>query len=103
MIPKVEKDRKEAEEVSRKFEKRIKNREKVLSRLERKKDKIATDKEKHRSLGYDEIAHGIESREHTVDSRIDLENKKITKLEEDYSKHKKKAARHGLILRGRLL
>ncbi len=103
MIPRVERDTKRAQKKVAKLEKRIKNREKIRNRYQKKHDAQVEEVEQLRSLGYKEDSYYKESRANITKSHIDNENKKIATLENTLRLHNNKWTRAGVIVTGKRL
>ena len=103
MIPRVERDKRKANDQARKLEKRIKNREKVRDKYQKQYDAMVEKVELLRSNGYKEDSYYLESRAALVKSKLDKENKKIATHENSLRLHNNKWTRAGVIVTGKRL
>ena len=103
MIPRIERDKRKANDQARKLEKRIKNRMNQRDKLQKKLDVEVEKMEVLRSNGYREDSYHKESRANLVKSQLSNEDKKIATLENSLRLHNNKWTRAGVIVTGKRL
>ena len=103
MIPRIERDKRKANDQARKMEKRIKNRMKQRDKLQKKLDVKVEEVELLRSNGYKEDSYYKESRANLIKSQLANEDKKIATLENSLRLHNNKWTRAGIIVTGKRL